>query len=124
MRKNGELVPTSTLFLTFDSPEFLKEIKVGYLRVKVELFVPNPLKCFNCNRFGLAIQTLDARQQSVSDVQKRSKHDGECDGPPTCPICSGPHAASAKNCPVWQTEKEIQRVRVEKRIFSKKPDNW
>ena len=30
--------------------------------------------------------------------------------------CNGPHASSAKDCPVWQKEKEIQRVRVEKCI--------
>ena len=52
VRKNGEVIPTSTIFLTFNSPDLPKEIKVGYLRVKVELFVHNPLRCFNCNRFG------------------------------------------------------------------------
>ena len=31
-------------------------------------------------------------------------------------IAMVPHASSAKDCPVWQKEKEIQRVRVEKRI--------
>ena len=29
---------------------------------------------------------------------------------------NGPHASSAKDCPVWQKEKESHRVRVEKRI--------
>ena len=52
VRKNGEVIPTSTIFLTFNSPDLPKEIKMGYLRVKVELFVPNPLRCFNCNSFG------------------------------------------------------------------------
>ena len=27
-------------------------ITVGYLKVKVALFVPNPMRCFNCNKFG------------------------------------------------------------------------
>ena len=40
VRKNGEVVPTNTLFLTFTSPDLPKEIKEGYLRVKRELFVP------------------------------------------------------------------------------------
>ena len=46
----------------------------------------------------------------------KEKHDGECDGSQKCSNCSGPHAASAKDCPVRQMEKEIQRVRVEKGI--------
>ena len=36
--------------------------------------------------------------------------------PKLCCNCNGPHASSAKDCPVWQ-KKEIQRVRVEKRIY-------
>ena len=33
-----------------------------------------------------------------------------------CSNCKGPHAVSAKDCPVWKKEKEIQRIRVEKHI--------
>ena len=46
------MIPTNTLFLTFGSPELQKEITVGYLKVKVALFVPNPKRCFNRNKFG------------------------------------------------------------------------
>ena len=42
VRKNGEVIPTDTLFLTFSSPDLPKEIKGGYLRMKVEIFVPKP----------------------------------------------------------------------------------
>ena len=52
VRKNGEVIPTNTLFLTFSSPYLPKEIRVGYLQVKVDMFVKNQLRCFNCNRFG------------------------------------------------------------------------
>jgi len=41
-----EKVPTNTVFLTFNMPEMPKEITVGYLKVKVALFVPNPMQCF------------------------------------------------------------------------------
>ena len=51
VRKNGEVIPTGTLFLTLNRPDLPKEIIVGYLRVKVELFAPNPLRCFNSNGF-------------------------------------------------------------------------
>ena len=37
-------------------------------------------------------------------------------GPQKCSNCSGPHAASSKDCHAWQMEEEIQRIRVEKRI--------
>ena len=52
LKKEGKVIPTNTLFLTFGSPELPKEITVGYLKVKVALFVPNPMRCFNCKKFG------------------------------------------------------------------------
>ena len=33
-----------------------------------------------------------------------------------CSNCNGPQASSAKDCPVLQKEKEIQRVCIKKRI--------
>ena len=44
LKKEGKAIPTSTLFLTFTYLELPKEITVGYLKVKVALFVPNPMR--------------------------------------------------------------------------------
>ena len=46
----------------------------------------------------------------------KDKHEEQCDGHLICSNCKGPHAVSAEDCPVWKKEKEIQRIRVEKRI--------
>ena len=40
VKKDTEKIPTSTLFLTFNTRDLPKEITVGYLKVKVALFVP------------------------------------------------------------------------------------
>ena len=53
VKKEGKDIPTNTLFLTFNRPDMPKEIKVGYLKVKVDLLVPNPLRWFNCNKPAL-----------------------------------------------------------------------
>ena len=114
LKKEGKVIPTNTLFLTFGSPEFPKEITVGYLKVKVALFVPNPMCCFNCNKSGHTSQCCKVAAKCTGCG--KDKHEGQCEGPKLCSNCNGPHASSAKDCPVWQKEKEIQRVRVEKRI--------
>ena len=114
MKKEGKIIPTNNLFLTFSRPNMPREIKVGYLTVKVDLFVQNPLRCFNCNKFGHTSQ----RCKTTAKCQwcGKVKHEEQCDGPQICSNCNGLHAASAKECPVWKKEKEIQRIRVEKRI--------
>ena len=52
VKRNTEKAPNNTLSLTFNTLKMPKEIAVGYLNMKVALFIPNPVRCFNCNRFG------------------------------------------------------------------------
>ena len=119
LKKEGKVIPTNTLFLTFGSPELPKEITVVYLKVKVALFVPNPMRCFNCNRFGHMSQRCKVAAKCPGCG--KDKHEGQCEGPKLCSNCNGPHASSAKDCLVRQSENEIQRVRVEKRISFPEP---
>ena len=105
LKKEGKVIPTITLFLMFGSLELLKEITVGYLKVKVALFVPIPMRCFSCNKFGHMSQHCKVAAKCL-DCGK-DKHEGRCEGPKLCSNCDGPHASLVKDCPVWQKE-EIQ----------------
>ena len=111
VKKEGKVVSINILFLTFIRPDMPKEIKVGYLKVKVSLFVPNPLRCFNY-KFGHTSQRCKTTGKCLRCG--KAKHEEQCDGPQMCSNSNGPHVASAKDCPVWKKEK-IQRIRVEKK---------
>ncbi|WP_353804372.1 hypothetical protein, partial [Acinetobacter baumannii] len=50
--KGSQRIPTNTLFVTFAMAKLPESLKVGYLRVKVTPFVPSPLRCYRCQRFG------------------------------------------------------------------------
>ena len=52
IRKNNAIVNTNTLLLTFNSVVTPKTLKIFYQIIQVELYVPNPLRCFNCKKFG------------------------------------------------------------------------
>ena len=52
VRRNNELLPTNSFVLTFNVPTLLTSIKAGYLNIPVKPFIPNPLRCFKCQRFG------------------------------------------------------------------------
>jgi len=43
---------TNTVILTFASPQPPKHITAGYIRVPVDPYIPNPLRCFNCQKYG------------------------------------------------------------------------
>ena len=52
IRRNNELVPTNTFILTFLKPLLPDSIKAGYLKISIVPFIPNPLRCFKCHRYG------------------------------------------------------------------------
>ena len=52
LKKDGKDIKTNTLFLTFDFPKPPEKIKLGYYIVNVSPYIPNPLRCFQCQKFG------------------------------------------------------------------------
>ncbi|GBN65333.1 hypothetical protein AVEN_100049-1 [Araneus ventricosus] len=52
IRRDGELVPIKHFILTYNTPRLLKYIKAGCVRCSVRSYIPNPLRCFKCQRFG------------------------------------------------------------------------
>ena len=48
IKRGGETIKTGTYILTFSRPTPPKKLRVGYLSVAVDLFIPNPLRCFQC----------------------------------------------------------------------------
>ena len=52
IQRNNQIIPTNTYILNFNTPKPPTEIKIGYLITKVETYIPNPLRCHNCQKFG------------------------------------------------------------------------
>lgn len=102
---------TNTFILTFNSPTTLPHMNIGYLRVKVNTYISNPLRCLNCQTFGHGKKLYKAATVYCRCGGKHAE-DG-CDSSVKCTNCSGPHVASSKECRVWLQEKEIQKVKAE-----------
>jgi len=101
--------------VTFSSPSPPKEIRAGYLVVKVDTYIPNPLRCFNCQQFGHH-QSVCRRSKVCPKCSGPDHGDDQCTGTVKCPNCTGSHPAYTSTCPKWVQEKEICRLKVEKNI--------
>ena len=121
-KKDTEKVPTNTLFLTFNTPEMPKEITVGYLKVKVALFVPNPMRCFNCNKFGRTSQ----RCKAAAKCQwcGKDKHEGRCEGLKLCSNCNGHHASSGKIARSGRRRRRFNVSALRNAYPFRKPNSW
>jgi len=103
---------TNTIILSFALPRPPQYIKAGYIRIPVDLYVPNPLRCYKCQKYGHG--SRNCRGSAICLKCGSHDHDGnDCNGVIKCPNCSGGHMASSKECPVWVQEKRVQKIKAE-----------
>ncbi|XP_064475742.1 uncharacterized protein LOC135389638 [Ornithodoros turicata] len=115
IRKNNEYITTRNIILTFDRPTLPDKLKVGYLSADVRPYVPNPLRCFRCNRFGHAADSC--RGSACCARCGKSEHETkECKGPDCCVNCSSNHPSYSRSCTKWKYEKEVLHVKVTQNI--------
>lgn len=52
IKREERMIKTNTYIITFNKPLLPERIQIGYLSVPVDLYIPNPLRCFNCQKYG------------------------------------------------------------------------
>ena len=117
-KKGLDTVETDTIVLTFDSHELPETIFVGYVRVAVRPFIPSPMRCFRCQRYGHTSSSCKGAQ--VCGRCSSTDHNGDgCTAEKFCVNCGEgqtPHTAYDRNCPVLEKEKEIMSIKVKGRM--------
>ena len=103
--------------MTFNRSQLPKEIKVGYNLIKINPYIPNPLRCYNCQKFG-HLETKCVK----SAVCKKCRESGSdhieltCSNPIKCANSQSDHPADSRNCLVWKREKEINNIKYTQNI--------
>jgi len=115
VKRDGNRYNTGTIILTFGLPVLPSSVKCGFLNVKVDTYIPNPLRCFKCQRFGHHKMNCK-RDLACARCGEPGHEDKECKAKPHCVNCDGNHGSFSRDCPSWQKEKEIQSVKVTRGI--------
>lgn len=113
-RQNGNLVPSDSYILTCKTPVIPTEIKVAYLNCKTKVYIPNPQRCFNCQKYGHSKNYC--KKSPICARCGDTHNDQDCKNDPHCANCSGDHPAYFRSCPQWKTEKAILTIKFEKNI--------
>ena len=113
VRRNGALKRTNTYVLTFNTPVLPKKIKAAYLSVNVEVYIPNPLRCYHCQVFSYHEENCTKKPicgNCGGESHCNSKESSKCAN------CSDPRPGFSHNCPTWKKEKEILSVKYKRTI--------
>ncbi|GFO25729.1 Gag-like protein [Plakobranchus ocellatus] len=95
---------TDTIVLTFDNSKPQSRIRAGHLTLDVRPYVPLPMRCYKCQRYGHGKDRCK-KPATVCVICGKGGHvERNCSADAHCVNCRGDHAASSKTCPKFPEE--------------------
>ena len=85
-------------------------MKAAYHIVDVRVYIPNPLRCFSCQKFGRSKKKFCARCAEEGHTHT------PCNNDPKCVNCGKKHQSNSKECESWQKEKEILKIKYSENV--------
>ncbi len=113
-KENGLESELGTYFITFTTTTVPDYIDIGYLRVRVSIYTPPPMRCWNCLQFNHTKSHCKSLTRICGNCGD-SFHLAEkeiCLRAPKCVNCFGNHSSFDKNCPIFIKNKEINHIKV------------
>lgn len=114
-KRNGEIVNTASIVLTFQSLTLPKVINASFYSLPVRAYYPLPTLCYNCGNFGHVRNTCKS-PKTVCLVCGKDKHDGACVSPTLCINCQGDHPTFSRQCPKYADEKSIIEIKINEKL--------
>ena len=110
IKKGEQRIQTNTDILTFNKPQTPKEMKIGYCLERVEQYVPAPLRCFKCQKFGHHRETCRGRQTCSKCGEKDPDHaEEDCLKETRCANCQQDHPAYARTLLFTKKKQKLLR---------------
>ena len=101
--------------LTINGQTIPEHIDIGYLKARTRPYIPNPQRCFQCHKFGHTKNSCKGKAVCAGCGEEGHVVD-DCDNEPKCVNCEGDHYATSKDCPKWDLEKRIIKLKYTEKI--------
>ena len=89
---------------------------MAYFRVSVEIYIPNPLRCHSCQKYGHHENRCTKDPICANCGEPANHTEQNCGNTPNCVNCVEKHSANSIECQVWHKEKEILTVKFTRNI--------
>lgn len=93
-KREGVLTDSLSIVLTFDEPLLPERVFIGFMSYEVRLYIPPPLRCFKCQRFGHVAAVCKGKQR-CSKCSGEHEY-GQCseNAKMKCCNCGGEHSSA------------------------------
>lgn len=110
LTKGKEKTESTSILLSFNK-DLPTRVQMGYMSYMVREYIPPPLRCFKCQRFG---HVAGQCRGKIRCAKCGGEHEyGQCgETVLKCCNCGGPHSAAYGGCEKQKEAKEIQKYRV------------
>ena len=107
---------TNTIVLTFNTSILPRVLKVGYLKVPVDMYIPNPLQCYACFKFGhherkCKLYGGDELCRRCGITSYTHHDENKCTNEIKCVNCGEDHPSTSRTCKIWKREKEVLTIK-------------
>lgn len=118
---NGSLtIPTAKAFgliiITFDQLEPPKQVNVGFKRVDVRPYIPNPRRCRTCQMLGHTTKFCPTKQEVCGTCGQSKVENHACNGIYCVNCNSNDHCSTDIKCPKWMMNKELESMMVHEKL--------
>ena len=101
----------SLYVLTIKGQTIPKRINIGYLKKETRPYIPNPQRCFQCQKFGHTKNSCKGKAVCAGCGEEGHNLDN-CQNEPKCVNCQ----AISRDCPKWKIEKDIMTLKYTEKI--------
>ena len=101
--------------LTIKWQNIPKKISIGFLIKETRPYIPNPQRCFQCQKFGHTKNSCKGKAVCAGYGEEGHNLD-DCQNDPKCVNCQGDHVAISRDCPKWKIEKDIVTLKYTEKI--------
>lgn len=110
--RNNERGDSLSVMIQFDEDKLPSKVFLGFMSFSVRLYVPPPLRCYKCQKFGHVAAVCRGKQRCA---RCGGEHEyGKCEQgvDPKCCNCGGKHSAGYGGCEVRKNAAQVQNVRI------------
>lgn len=114
--RDGVKGPSLSVLLTLEEDKIPEKIRIGYVSYIVRPYIPPPMRCFKCQRFG---HIAAACKSKLRCAKCGGEHEyGKCERGVKikCCNCGGEHSAAYKGCDAHKKAVQIQNVKVKEKL--------